>query len=204
MNSAEVLTSICFGVPLLGIWWLVFFLLPEHFVARYRQRIFELRAELFDLAREGRIPFTHPAYSKLRDRMNGQIRFAHQPSLAKLLIFGLFSRLGKVELPSATKLPTEELDPSLRDRLQDLQEFAVLSAFGHALIRSPILILFGVPFLVVGLLWKLLSSLWHRQAPHIAGRVHELRDKRKRGRALSGIRPFNKAWRLANIDLDWT
>jgi hypothetical protein len=52
----------------------------------FRQRMFALRDELFDLAAAGEIEFTHPAYTSLRTTMNGFIRFAHRMSLLNVIL----------------------------------------------------------------------------------------------------------------------
>lgn len=52
----------------------------------FRQRLFALRDELFDLAAAGRIEFDHPAYRLLRATLNGYIRFAHQLGLPPILV----------------------------------------------------------------------------------------------------------------------
>ncbi|MGA8029012.1 MAG: hypothetical protein WB992_17875 [Bryobacteraceae bacterium] len=59
---------------------------------RFRQRLFEVRDELFDFARQGGIAFTDPAYVALRSHINGMIRFSHRISVTRLAAFVLLRR----------------------------------------------------------------------------------------------------------------
>lgn len=54
-----------------------------------RDRLFELRLDLFEVARAGlfgRSGFSDPVYCHMRRVLNGSIRFAHQMTLSRLLI----------------------------------------------------------------------------------------------------------------------
>src|SRR5512146_90553 len=54
-----------------------------------RDRLFELRLELFEVARAGlfgRRGFSDPVYCHMRRVLNGSIRFTHQMTLSRLLI----------------------------------------------------------------------------------------------------------------------
>ena len=55
----------------------------------FRQRLFALRDELFDLAAGGRISFENPAYWRLRRTLNGGIRFGHRINVTRLFFAGL-------------------------------------------------------------------------------------------------------------------
>jgi len=52
-----------------------------------RQRLFSLRDELFDFAREGNVDFRDPGYVVLRASINSVIRFSHQISVTRLFTF---------------------------------------------------------------------------------------------------------------------
>lgn len=60
------------------IWLLFFWLYRDYRVDLVRQRLFALRDDLFELAREGVLTFDHPAYGLLRTTLNGFIRFGHR------------------------------------------------------------------------------------------------------------------------------
>jgi|SRR5882672_2427141 len=85
------LTAVGTTLSLIGLWALFHWLYRDYRVDLFRQRMFALRDELFDMAASGRIAFDNPAYGKLRDMLNGYIRFAHRVSLP-LLLFASRSR----------------------------------------------------------------------------------------------------------------
>src|SRR4051794_12215192 len=59
---------------------------------RYRQKLFEVRDELFDYARSGAIDFKDPAYVAVRSYINSLMRFSHRISVTRLATFILFQR----------------------------------------------------------------------------------------------------------------
>jgi hypothetical protein len=73
------------------LWVLVFWFYWAYRVELFRQNMFKLRDELFDAAREGLIAFDDPAYSYLRSRMNGFIRFGHRLSILQFIGFTIAS-----------------------------------------------------------------------------------------------------------------
>lgn len=84
MNASfEILMAYTSAGLLWGFWH--YFCKPQR-ADVYRQRLFEIRQELFDLARSGAVDFSHPAYTKLRYLMNGMIRFAPRATLPSLLV----------------------------------------------------------------------------------------------------------------------
>ena len=58
--------------------------LPNLRVDEFRQSMFSVRDELFDVAASGAIDFSHPAYLLLRQSMNGFIRYGHQLTVFRL------------------------------------------------------------------------------------------------------------------------
>jgi len=79
-------TAIISLASLALLWGFLFWLYKDYCVEAFRQNVFALRDELFDVAASGEIPFEHRAYGRLRVTMNGAIRFAHELSLAQFLI----------------------------------------------------------------------------------------------------------------------
>ncbi|HVB99173.1 MAG TPA: hypothetical protein VNJ12_07580 [Candidatus Dormibacteraeota bacterium] len=57
--------------------WVLLCLWPAQRVDMFRQQLFALRDEAFDLAADGKIAFDHEAYVLLRQLINGFIRYAH-------------------------------------------------------------------------------------------------------------------------------
>jgi len=56
----------------------------------FRQRLFALRDELFDIAADGDIRFNDYAYSGLRRLLNNTIRFGHRVNSAQVIAIGVF------------------------------------------------------------------------------------------------------------------
>jgi hypothetical protein len=71
---------------LIALWAFWYYLWKPQRVDTFRQKLFCLRSDLFDLAAEGIVPFDHPAYTQLRLLINGLIRFAHRASLPVLIV----------------------------------------------------------------------------------------------------------------------
>lgn len=71
---------------LIALWAFWYYLWKPQRVDIFRQKLFALRSDLFDLATKGTVPFDHPAYTQLRLMINGLIRFAHRASLPTLII----------------------------------------------------------------------------------------------------------------------
>lgn len=67
--------------------WLIIFVLRRRYCEdKFRDELFTLRDELFDYAAGGNIEFDHHAYTLLRTRMNGMIRYAHRASLMQIFV----------------------------------------------------------------------------------------------------------------------
>ncbi|MGD0096792.1 MAG: hypothetical protein ABSB60_09865 [Terracidiphilus sp.] len=71
---------------LIALWVFWYYLWKPQRVDIFRQKLFVLRTDLFDLAANGTVSFNHPAYAQLRLLINGLIRFAHRASFPSLVI----------------------------------------------------------------------------------------------------------------------
>lgn len=150
MAQLPVLVISTFGVWLLAL--LALFLFREYRVDRFRQRIFEVRDELFDYAAEGKISFDDPAYGALRGLLNSYIRFAHRLSLTRTVSMLLLRRC--VPNPVLERSVSELLRPinelpagEVRDRLRDIQSRASSEIFGF--VAWPLVMLMMPPLLAV-------------------------------------------------------
>ncbi len=78
------------GLLFILIFWAWFVPWKNLFVDEYRQQLFAVRDELFNMAFRGEIPFDSEEYLCLRELLNGTIRFAHAMSpftLTFLLVY---------------------------------------------------------------------------------------------------------------------
>jgi hypothetical protein len=90
MNSenASILQT-CIG--LVALWALWHYGWSKFMVDLYRQKLFFIRDELFELAASDKngLSFHHPAYVELRSSLNNSIRFAHRMSFYHVWIGAL-------------------------------------------------------------------------------------------------------------------
>lgn len=127
---------------------LVFWLIPNYRLDRFRQKVFCLRDELFDYARAGNISFTHPAYRLLRQSANGFIRYAHRLTFYRVVTtMVIWKVIGHQPELVWTRRWTEalaSLDEKTRSDLMKFHERLALLIVDR--------LVFGSPFLIAGLL----------------------------------------------------
>ncbi len=113
-------------VSILGLLVLYFWLYRDYRIDLFRQRLFALRDELFDLARSGALPFDHRAYGLLRSTLNGFIRFGHRLTFIPVALLAAEYNAGRLKeagIPSFQVQwdeATQGLDPRLRERLESM------------------------------------------------------------------------------------
>lgn len=64
----------------IGIWYIWFVDYKKYLNDSTRQRLFEIRDELFSAAEAGKVDFDNPLYCMTRTTLNGAIRYTHQLS----------------------------------------------------------------------------------------------------------------------------
>jgi hypothetical protein len=107
MTTDYAIETLHLLVSLAGLWVLFFVLFKDYRIDALRQRLFNLRGELFEYAASGAIPFSHPAYGMLRVRINRLIRFAHRFTSTQLLFV-------VVAMPPAPRDPLERWNEALQ------------------------------------------------------------------------------------------
>jgi len=133
----EIATVLSSGLSLLGLAYLYFWLYRDYRRDLLRTRLFGLRAELFDGAREGRIDFNDPAYGLLRSTLNGFLRYGHRVGAFRLAMTALFLDPKEMEelyqFRSKWQKAVRSLDPEVRDWLEGLRGQAHGALFSHLL-----------------------------------------------------------------------
>lgn len=86
MNAAELSTVICSLLSLILLVILIFWLWPAQRIDLFRQQMFAIRDELWDFAGADTVSFDDPAYTLLRQLMNGLIRYAHNLTPYRILL----------------------------------------------------------------------------------------------------------------------
>jgi hypothetical protein len=136
MNAIGSILNIGFGLILL--WLLFFFGWRPYRIDNVREKLFQLRNELFLLAADGAISFDDPAYRMLRERLNAVIRFAHTITLTRSVLFALQAdevpNLRERWLEAVAKLPEK-----YQEQLIDIDQRASFALAWQVLSGSPIL-----------------------------------------------------------------
>lgn len=158
MVEADLITVVQSGILLGAAWSLLFWLWSAVRLDCFRQRMFEVRDELFDYAASGRISFDHPAYRLLRQSMNGFIRYGHQLSFSQFVMTWLSWKAmeGRDSFRWETKWH-EALNTLGPETRRDLLQFHARAAL-HVGER----IVFGSPILTLSLCISVLAVLFHQ------------------------------------------
>ncbi len=145
---------------LMALWVLWYFFLKEQRVDRYREELFALRDELFDMAADGELKFHHRAYCELRLLLNGMLRFAHRANLIGLIIAVLRSGLREDAPDGFVKWERalQELPAPTQSKLRNLHQRMVKVFMLHLFTGSiTLMVLLGPP-----LLFGFCRALWRR------------------------------------------
>jgi hypothetical protein len=145
MTPVETVSvSLHFAMALAFLWILLFYFWRRQRVDVLRERLFEIRAKLFDYAANGAVSFDDPAYTGLRVLMNGMIRFAHRFSGTRIIMTLVFRR----ELGDFTPAPLarwekamERLPEENRKVLRGFHDDMMIRIVLHVTTGSPVLML---------------------------------------------------------------
>lgn len=163
LETVNVLLSVA---GILSVWAVWSFGLKPSLTNSFRQRIFEIRDEMFFYAADGNIDFNHPAYGTVRTLMNGYIRFAHRIEFLPMLFLFLLKRkqIKKESGDFANKLngAIQSLDSDVQKTMKNYTERTAVEAAKYVLWTSPPLMAMAIPFIiilfVVALAFKMLGS----------------------------------------------
>jgi hypothetical protein len=93
MNNAEQIAIVLYSAIGLVALWATLRLWRGYATDKFRQNLFDVRAELFDYARGGAVRFDNCSYRRLRDLTNSLIRFAHEISFVRLVVTIVLERV---------------------------------------------------------------------------------------------------------------
>jgi len=146
MNPAEaVTTALSTLVSVLGLWVLYAWFYRDYRRDVFRQHLFALRDELFDMAARGEIRFDHPAYRLLRAAINGFIRFGDRLTFATIMLIAWSTR--KDNLPQALgdeafgpqfDKARETLAPEIQAKLDATLKRVHICVLNNILLTSPV------------------------------------------------------------------
>ena len=116
-----------------------------------RQTLFEVRAELFDMARGGELSFESEEYRAIRKALNQNIRYAHVLTIWRFLnVIGFLRKHGLLEQKSELTRAIDSIeDDNLRAKVADLAHRSATANIQMMAAKAPafILLLLGFVFL---------------------------------------------------------
>jgi len=128
---------------LLCLWMFFFFLYRDYRLDFFRQKLFGLRDELFDLGINQEIEFNHPAYGMLRSIVNGTIQYGHRFGLLSIVAHYLFMRKYEHKIKNFDtnwKAACSDLSDETRDKLLSIQHRMHIAIIGQIVFTSSLLI----------------------------------------------------------------
>jgi hypothetical protein len=157
---------------LVALWGMWYFLLKEQRIDQFREELFAIRDELFDMAANGELKFQQSAYTEFRVLLNGMLRFAHRANLVGLNIAVLRSHLRKGAPEGFTRWEKslQELPTPTRSKLLRLHQRMAHVYMLHLVTGSVTLsVLVGPPLLVnffSAICRRVLTASWVRLSLH--------------------------------------
>lgn len=82
--DTSITTLVAAVFSFFGICFVIFKVWPDLIVERHRLYLFELRYQLFDLAKEGKLDFNHKLYRTIEESINLHIRHLHVLSISSI------------------------------------------------------------------------------------------------------------------------
>jgi hypothetical protein len=111
----------------------------------FRQNVFALRDELFDIAADGDIQFKDQAYGGLRRHLNATIRYGHRLNSTNVIAYQLFGPKLPVEFRSGYDVWRESVnqisDADVRARLLNIHERLVYQIVLKIAVTSVLMLL---------------------------------------------------------------
>ena len=174
MNFSSMLLSIHTTLALILLWVFVFVLWRAYCEDKLRQDAFALRDKLFDYAHGGAVGFDHPAYTVLRTRMNGLIRFAHRATWTPAFLAFIFARKAMAESVAASSQRWEEAlsqvqQTEARLKLREFHDQMQLLIAKHLIRSSLILTPLLAGLVILGLIGAVTVDLWKRLTNNMPG-----------------------------------
>lgn len=107
-----------------------------------RQTLFEIRDELFDMARAGKLSFDSAEYRTIRRSFEQNIRFAHQLTIWRFFLLFVHLRMHTKELPkSELTLAIENIsDPQVRREIRALSMRSFIANVQMMFLKAPLFI----------------------------------------------------------------
>lgn len=164
--ATSLSTIVSLSILLIG----VFYFHRNYFDDAFRQKMFNLRNELFDWADEGGIAFDNPAYVLLRQVMNGYLSYAHRMSLLHLFLLGRVTRkTGEFEQAANSfqakwEKALESTTLEQKAKLLEIKKRLTLEAWIHTVRVSP----FALTIILAFLPTRFLAFCFQKLTGHLS------------------------------------
>jgi hypothetical protein len=182
MNPGIALWTV---LALFALWIAVYYLWPDFRNDVFREDIFSVRDAMFLYAAQGNISFDHPAYTILRDRMNGLLRHGHELTLARMALILTTHSMVKPHVLIKWEAAVEELPEQTQAKMKEFNICVVIFVLQHVVFYSFFRYMALRPLMFFVPLRKVVES------PKVASGVERLenesleRDARLQARALA-------------------
>jgi hypothetical protein len=133
MNPAIVLNSV---LALFALWIAVYYLWPDFRNDTFREDIFSVRDAMFLYAAQGNISFDDPAYTILRERMNGLLRHGHELTLTRMALILATHSMVKPEVLTRWEAAVEELPKQAQVKMKEFNVCVVIYVLQHVVFYS--------------------------------------------------------------------
>lgn len=146
-----VIRNVLLAVGALGTMCAWRYLLLPTLVDEFRQKVFALRRELFLLMADHRLPYSEPAYTRLRATMNAQLRYAERLTMGRLLVSALVSRSAAKEYRARQLQDIDAItNHEVRLAIEDIRQRLSIAIAIHLVLASPIGWLIGASLIAWG------------------------------------------------------
>ncbi len=150
-------------LALAALWFLVFKLASEYRLDALRDRLFAIRERLFDYAADGHISFDHPAYTKLRMRINSLIRFGYRLTFTRFAMGIVFVSWSNKpydrEILFEWENAVKELPAEVQIELNSILDETLVLVVRHLVTGSPVMLAILVVFATCSMLGGITTRL---------------------------------------------
>jgi hypothetical protein len=168
-------------INLILLWILFFWLYRDYRLQYFRQQLFALRDELFDMALSNELRFDDPAYGQLRSTINGTIQYGHQLGFLQLVCLWWFTNSDPVRIQNANRYKERweaacnELSPSAQKNIQAMRQRLHFLILQQVVFTSFVLFATLFAFVLAVLLHYVQRSMLRRfKSLLTATRIHDL------------------------------
>lgn len=141
-----------------------------------RQKMFADRDALFDLARQGKMDFDSNQYRDIRDKINSQIRFAHDLTWIRLAVFATSARRRPRSGMSLDEIAMTIPDQDVRLQVQTIVADVKIVMVRIIVAKSPLIILLLIGTIVPAMSYLFTKGFLSKMADRLGGIIQTEAD----------------------------